>query len=311
MKNNETPEMLLRQAYHSTKLRKLTIILLCTGILICVILLFPHVQNALFSFIDTNRRSDVYGTFESRLRSLLSLSFFGLFVFIFALCCLFSKTIASFLENSKNTHLIVALATGTGALLVGYISIFSYQYGWQWLDSDHSSEMILGELLAGENTLVSRNWHYSTEIRLIYQTIFTMPLFKLLGHYENWALIRSLNILLNNLILILSYLYMAKQMKIQLKWMLITSLFLVMPVSFDFWDIVTFGGYYVFFIAQLFFCLGLFIRLAKSHRDCKKDVVWFYSVYGIVVCTWHTGNPRPVQRSHTALNRLCLFISKR
>jgi hypothetical protein len=271
MKNNETFEMLLTQIYHSARLRKLAIILVFAGIVICTIPLLPPVQNALFSFIDTNiSRKGSGGTFENRLRSLLSLPFFGLVVFIFALCCLFSKTIAAFLENDKNTRLIVTASAGIGVLLMGFVSIFSYQHGWQWLDSDHASEMVLGKLLADENVFVSRNWHYSTEIRLIYQTIFTLPLFKLFGRYENWALIRALNILLNNLTLVLSYLYMTRQMKIQLKWIGITVLFLIAPLSARYWDVVTFGGYYVFFIAQFFCCLGLFISLANHTGTAKK-----------------------------------------
>ena len=144
-----------------------------------------------------------------------------------------------------------------------YITVFAYQYGWQWIDSEHSAEMVLGKLLADEHALLSANWYYSNEIRLVYQTIFTMPLFKLLGRYENWALIRSVNILFNNIVLIASYLFLTKSMRITAKWSLITSLFLLMPLSITYWDIVTFGGYYIFFIAQLFCCLGLCIRLVS------------------------------------------------
>jgi hypothetical protein len=68
---------------------------------------------------------------------------------------------------------------------------------------------------------------------------------------------------------------MARQMKIQLKWILITSLFLIMPVSGMYWDIVTFGGYYVFFIAQLFCCLGLFISIAYNIGTAKKALPGF------------------------------------
>ncbi|MDR1802162.1 MAG: hypothetical protein LBQ94_01020 [Treponema sp.] len=171
--------------------------------------------------------------------------------------------------------MIVTASAVIGVFLLGFVSIFSYQHGWQWLNSDNSSEMVLGKLLAEENTFVSRNWHYSTEIRIIYQTIFTMPLFKLLGHYENWALIRALNILLNNLVLILSYLYMARQMKIPLKWICITALFLIAPLSFGYWNIVIFGGYYTFFIAQLFCCLGLFISIANHTGTAKKALPGF------------------------------------
>jgi hypothetical protein len=268
MKNNETPETLLTQAYNSAKLKKLAVIFTLAGIIICFIPLLPQVQNAIFSFITEHRPIKSSNGFD-KLRSLLYLPFFGLIVLLFVFCCLFSKTISAFLENAKNARLITSLVSGTGMLLLGFVSIFSYQHGAQWLNSDHSSEMVLGKLLADENTFVSRNWHYSTEIRLIYQTIFIMPLFKLLGRYENWALIRSLTILFNNLALILSYLFMTKQMKIQTKWIYITGLFLILPLSTSYWDFVIFGGYYILFIAQLFCCIGLFVRLIK-HADTKK-----------------------------------------
>ena len=267
----QTPETLLAQAYNSAKLKKLAVILVIAGILICIIPLLPPVQNALFSFVDARiSRKGSGGAFNSRLMSLLSLPFFGLLVFVFAFCCLFSKAVTAFLNNVKNKRLIVIVTAAINVLLLGFGSVFAYRHGWQWLNSDHSAEMILGELLAEENTFVSRNWHYSTEIRLIYQTIFTMPLFKLFGGLENWALIRALTIFFNNLVLLLSYLYLARQLKIQAKWIGITCCFLILPVSSSYWDIVLFGGYYTFFIAQLFFCLGLFIRLANYDGTIKK-----------------------------------------
>jgi len=274
MKNNETPETLLTQIYNSEKLRKPAIMFVLAGMLICIVPLLPPVQNAIFSFVDARiSRKGAGGAFESRLQSLLSLPFFGLIVFALALCCLFSKIISVFLEDAKNTRFITVLAAGAGVLLLGFISVFSYQHGAQWLNSDHSSEMVLGKLLADENTFVSRNWQYSTEIRLIYQTIFIMPLFKLIGRYENWALIRAFAILLNNMVLVLSYLFMARQMKVQTKWICITGLFLIIPISAVYWDIVIFGGYYAFLITQLFCCLGLIIRLINNAETAKKTTL--------------------------------------
>ena len=177
--------------------------------------------------------------------------------------------------KSDNSRLIAASAAAVLVLALGLISVFSYRCGWQWMDSDHSSEMILGKLLAKENALVSANWLYSTELRLFYQTIFTMPLFKLLGHFENWALIRSINIVLNNLVLVASYIFLMKQLRLQIKWILISGLFLIMPLSMEYWDIVTFGGFYIFFIAQIFCCLGLFTALTRKDNTAKTTRVYF------------------------------------
>jgi len=278
MKINETPETILTKMYNSVKLKKTAVIFALAGITICFIMLLPPVQRIVFSFVDmrtsgTGLRTS--GTFDSRLMALLSLAFFGLVVFVLAICCLFSKTIAAFLEDAKKVRLITLLTAGICVLLLGFVSIFSYQHGVQWLNSDHSSEMILGKLLAEENVFVSSNWRYSTELRLIYQTLFTMPLFKILGGGTgNWALIRALVIFLNCLVLILSYLFFSRQLKIQAKWSFITALFLLMPISGVYWDIVLFGGYYVFFVAQTFICLGLYFRLVGC-ADTKTAPVEF------------------------------------
>jgi uncharacterized membrane protein len=57
---------------------------------------------------------------------------------VFVFCCLFSKTISAFLEDAKNTRLITALTAGIAVLLLCFISIFSYQHGAQWLNTDDS-----------------------------------------------------------------------------------------------------------------------------------------------------------------------------
>ena len=276
MNTNRTPEVLLTQILNSSTIRKIAVAIVLLGILICFIPSLPPVQNIIFSFVDENiSGKGSGGDFDIRLKSLLSLPFLGLLVCVFLFCCLFSKKIAMFLENEKNNSLITAVAIGLNMLLIGFVSVFSYRYGWQWLDSDHSSEMILGKFLAQENVFVSSKWHYSTEIRLIYQTLFSMPLFKLLGNAGDWALIRALVILFNSIVLILSYFFMMKQMKVHAKWVAITSLFLIAPISIEYWNIIIFGGFYALFLVQFFCTIGLFIKLIGCSDSVKKPVIAF------------------------------------
>ena len=47
------------------------------------------------------------------------------------------------------------------------------------LNSDDSSELVLGRLLASENRLLSKNWYYSTELRVVNTQIFYAFFFKL------------------------------------------------------------------------------------------------------------------------------------
>ncbi|MDR3336327.1 MAG: hypothetical protein LBT16_03890 [Treponema sp.] len=271
MKNDKaSPELTIARLYHSKKLQTGLIVFALAGIALCIIVLLPPVQNMIFSFVKVHiSQRGSKGTFENRLLPLLSLPLLGAIFFALFLCCVFSKTITEFLEDAKHEKAVSILSAGITVLALGYISFFSYTHGRQWLHGDLSSEMVLSRLLADENRFVTPHWHYSTEIRLIYQTIFTMPLFKALGALNNWALIRSLTVFLNNSILILSYVFMTRQLKLQTKWIFITALFLIMPVSTEYWERMTFGGYYIFFTAQLFLCLGLFFRLSKNTETVK------------------------------------------
>ena len=57
-----------------------------------------------------------------------------------------------------------------GIILITEIALLTYAT-WRWgelhLDSDDSAEMILSELLSRSGEIVSKNWYYSTEIRVL------------------------------------------------------------------------------------------------------------------------------------------------
>ena len=52
------------------------------------------------------------------------------------------------------------------------------------LDSDISSEMVLGELLSKEHGIISPNWFYSTEIRVLNNQIVFSILLTLFHSYH-------------------------------------------------------------------------------------------------------------------------------
>lgn len=164
---------------------------------------------------------------------------------------------------------------GTVLVLLALIAVTVYKYGNNWLNSDFSSEMVLSKLLSEENKLVSKNWKYSTELHLLFQQIFMMPLFKL---FSNWQIIRAMTVFFNNVVLIGAYFFMMRQLKISIQSVMLTSLFLIIPVNITYWDIVTFSGSYVFFIAQFFCCMGLFFKLLTLHGEnlnIKKERIVF------------------------------------
>jgi hypothetical protein len=231
------------------KCKKIIAVTAIAGIAFCALAIFPPL-NALLARTAERLKPITSPTWHSFIGSSC--------IFVIFLCILVLYNILSQKIQDKLKLRILA-ASITGILLV--TTYINFAYGRQWLDSDMASEMVLGNILAKENKLVTSGWIYSTELRLVYQQLFYMPLFKL---FSDWHLVRTITTLLNNIVLLASYLFMMRQFSVSKKTALLTSLFLLLPLSMSYWQIVLFGGYYVFFIAMFFCYLGLFAVLLYS-----------------------------------------------
>jgi hypothetical protein len=276
-------ETTLEQLYGSKTIQKIFVVLLLLGMAVCFVFILPPVQDKLITIMQSHiHRETPINSFTERLYSLFTLPLIGFIFCVFALSGVFSKSIKNFFDDTKNEKSIILISGIIITILLIFTGGFSYVHGHQWLNGDHSAEMVLGKLLADENKLVASSWNYSTELRLVYQTIFTMPLFKILGD-NNWALVRAIAIVLNMIVLITAYVYMTVQMKIRPKWIALTSILLIVPVSMEYWDIVIFGGYYVFFIAQVFICIGSFFTLLRPANTDSKTAFCVFSLFSLVL----------------------------
>lgn len=121
------------------------------------------------------------------------------------------------------------------------------------LNSDDASELILGQLLAHENTLLSKSWYYSSELRLVNTQIFYAFFFKI---FHNWHRVRIASYVCLYLVLIASYYFACKALHIK-RYFLITAALLMLPFSEDYFLYVLKGAYYIPHIAITFFHLGL------------------------------------------------------
>ena len=79
------------------------------------------------------------------------------------------------------------------------------------LDSDTSSELILGEKLAREGGLLSSSWYYSTELQVIDQQMIYAFFFHL---FSDWSLVRFCSSVLMQLLMLGSFGFLARQAKI-------------------------------------------------------------------------------------------------
>lgn len=156
---------------------------------------------------------------------------------------------------------------------IGMISVLSYNYNGAWTDSDFASDLVLAEKLNEEHTLLSQNFYYSTELRVLHTQLIQAPLFSI---FNDWALIRAISIFILLLIVALSYAFFAKNVMGEKG--LTVMPFLVWPFSQSYFNFVIFGSCYVPCLAISFVGLGLYYKLSCCEKNRK-----FYILTGIYV----------------------------
>jgi len=266
-------------------------------ILICAVILLPQVNSILIKKAESVRSIESMNTTWQSV--IISFALSGIIFSVVFLCGFYFEKIS--LKGLKSLYGFFTL------VLLLFISFISYRYGSKWLNSDHSSEMVLSKLLSQENKLMSVNWYYSTELRIIYQQIFMIPLFKLLS---DWHLIRAITIFLNNLLVILSYLFMMNQTNVKSKWIMLSSMFLLIPVNGVYFNIVLFGGFYSFFIALFFLCMGIFLFLIKRTEKVNKGINWFLILFLLLALVQGISGIRSFMDIYLPLLFTCILFYK-
>ena len=126
----------------------------------------------------------------------------------------------------------VRLTTVLSALFFAACCLMSlyltYQTAAKLQDSDASSELVLAHLLADNNQLLSPDWFYSTELRVLNTQLIYMPLFKI---FTDWKLVRFFGALLLQAILVLSYYFRSRQAGFSRNVFLFTGGLLLLPAS--------------------------------------------------------------------------------
>ena len=146
--------------------------------------------------------------------------------------------------------------------------------GRKYLDSDMSSEMILANLLNQEGGILSKNWYYSTELR-----VFCLQPFYRIGlllQPHDWYMARVIGQALCLLATIASYLYMGHQLELRYNGLLSAIAF---ACPFGTWYLLygIYGGYYLPHMMLLMLCFGLSLALLKdaSRRRKAWQFGWF------------------------------------
>lgn len=176
----------------------------------------------------------------------------------------------------------ISVIAVVAALLV--LTILNIFFGDHWIDSDMSAEMIFSKLIAEEGGLLTtKNWYYSTEFRVLYTQLFMVPLFHI---FEDWHVIRTITNVLTYLLLLGSYYYFVRPLKLNKTSVALSSIILLLPFSETFVTHMQFGNTYMPHVIIIFFCFGMFLRLAEQERVFQIQKVFLVGCYVLlsVVC---------------------------
>ena len=154
-------------------------------------------------------------------------------------------------------------------LAAGYLlTVLSYALnGRVLLDADEASEMVLARLLNAEGGFLSRNWFYSTELRVLNTQIVNKAALAVFP--SDWHAARTLAIAVLMLVLVASYLYFIWGAGLQ-RWGVWGAGALMYPFSTNYGYIVLFGSFYVPHLAILFFALGIFVRQVRGDAPFSR-----------------------------------------
>lgn len=150
---------------------------------------------------------------------------------------------------------------GISILLVVFLNVCCHDH---WLDSDMAAEMMFSKLLAEQGRLFATpDWYYSTEFRFLYTHWIMGPLFRICG---DWHVIRGITNIVSYALMLGSYYYCMKPLKVRKGLVITTSAILLLPFSETMMTHMVMGNTYMFHVIIVFVFFGLYLRLAQGGR---------------------------------------------
>lgn len=139
--------------------------------------------------------------------------------------------------------------------------IVTWRASGHLLDSDASSELVLAKHLAETGRIMSEDWYYSTELRVVNTQLVFTPLFHI---FEDWRLIRFIGTMILQGILVASYFLFTRCAKLTKNDFLLGGALLLLPVGVAYGRLVLWHSYYIPHIAFGFTIAGLLLRACRE-----------------------------------------------
>ena len=180
-------------------------------------------------------------------------------------------------KNGKTRFARIAMIAACIFLALCFASsvYLAYRTSAYIFDSDSSSELVLSEMLSREGGILSKNWYYSSELRVLNTQLIYAPLFRV---FDSWRTVRWVGQSILNVILVLSYLFCARQTGIRPYIRVATAGLLLLPLSTSYARIVLMHGYYVPHISIMFGLTGLLLMILREDTGKRKAILAFFGM---------------------------------
>ena len=170
-------------------------------------------------------------------------------------------------EWMKDKKILRALAV-PGALLLVLI-LANMLFLEHWMESDFAAEMIFSKLLSETgHYIASPDWYYSTEFRIFYTQLVMVPLFKI---FRSWTVIRMLTNFVFYALMLWSYAFLVRPLKVPATRKILASSLLLVPFSETMAQHVHFGNTYIAHMILMFWVTGLVLRLADPSQGAEAE----------------------------------------
>lgn len=136
------------------------------------------------------------------------------------------------------------------------------------MHSDMAAEVLLSKLLAEEGGLMSTNWFYSTELRVVYTQLVMTPLFLVISDY---GIVKLVSVIILDVLLAVAFYFTAKEFGLKGASLYLVMALLLTPLSNEYFDMMLIGNFYTCQAICTFLVLKFFFKFMKEKTAEKKD----------------------------------------
>ena len=170
------------------------------------------------------------------------------------------------MSMSKNKRIVPStLKMHLPLLIFLFAAAFSIVTTWyitsHILDSDASSEMVLAHQLSETGKIMSMDWLYSTELRVLNSQLLFAFFFHI---WNDWHLVRFSSAILLQALMVYTYSFMLRKAGFPKNSILIGAAMLLLPASVTYGRIVLYHSHYIVHLCLAFFIVGMIIKIAAE-----------------------------------------------